>query len=334
MHPCERTRRVVAGRGITAPEPELATGGGHDLVGHQTQQRDARGRGEPAFELPPHPRDERRGSERAVVTPAACEPLPVLGLRFDDDTGARQPELVEPAEQPVGEALRRERGFVDTFRGRIELDRLDQLRWECRGNRPRAGLAAGEPVCLHTRDPEPAEHRRLGELGERAQRAQPESGEEIGELGAAGDVRREHTHRPRREEGGRLPARHDERVCRARREPGREVAVGDPDARVRHSGVAHHLEDPLRQRVVTAEVAGGAARGKRATPRAIEHDLRHELFDRAHHVLELARVRRIVGVDDGELRAPRFGFTPPEPSCHSFPTGFDRHGLHHRTAIT
>ena len=45
LHPCERTRRVVAGRGITAPEPELATGGGHHFVGHQTQQRDARGRG-------------------------------------------------------------------------------------------------------------------------------------------------------------------------------------------------------------------------------------------------------------------------------------------------
>ena len=147
-------------------------------------------------------------------------------------------------------------------------------------------------------------------------------------------MRREHTHRPRREEDGGLPARHDERVGRARREPGREVAVGDPDAHVHHSRVAHHLEDPPRERVVTTEVARGTARGERATPRAIEHDLRHELFDRAHHGLELARVRRVVGVDDGELRAPRLGFTPPQPSRHSFPTRFDRRGLHHRTTIT
>ena len=41
LHPCERPRRVVGSRGITAPEPELTTGRGHDLVGHQTEQGDA-----------------------------------------------------------------------------------------------------------------------------------------------------------------------------------------------------------------------------------------------------------------------------------------------------
>ena len=158
LHPCERTRGVVGGSGIAAPEPELATGRGHDLVGHERNSGDAPGRGEPALELPPHPRDEGRGGERAVVTPAAREPFAVLGLRFHDDTGARQPELVEPAEQLVGQALRRERGFVDTFRGRIELDRLDQLGWKRGGNRLVRGLAAREPVRVHTRKPEPAEH--------------------------------------------------------------------------------------------------------------------------------------------------------------------------------
>ena len=245
-----------------------------------------------------------------------------------------EPELVEPTEQSVGQALRRERGFVDTFRGRIELDRLDQLGWERGGDGLVRGLAARKPVSVDTREPEPAEHRRLGQLRECAERAQPEPREKIGELGATVDVRREYSHRPRREEYGRLTAWHDERIGRARGEPGSEITVSDPDARVHHTCLAHHLEYPARERIVTTEVARGTARGERTTSGPVEHELWYELFDHAHHHLERARVRRVVGVDDRELRAPRLGLTPSEPSRHSFTTCFNRRRLHDRTTIT
>ena len=43
LHPGHGPAGPLVGRGLAAPEPELATGGGHDLVGHQAQQGDAAG---------------------------------------------------------------------------------------------------------------------------------------------------------------------------------------------------------------------------------------------------------------------------------------------------
>ena len=51
----------------------------------------------------------------------------MLGLRLHDHTRAATTRARRAGQQPVGEHLRRERGFVDARRGRIELDRLDQL---------------------------------------------------------------------------------------------------------------------------------------------------------------------------------------------------------------
>ena len=43
LHPCERAPGTIGGRGVAAPEPELAPDGGHDIVGHEPQQRDPAG---------------------------------------------------------------------------------------------------------------------------------------------------------------------------------------------------------------------------------------------------------------------------------------------------
>ena len=155
----------------------------------------------------------------------------------------------------------------------------------------RAGLAAGEPVGLHTRDPEPAEHRRLRELGERCPACAARVGR--GDQPAPGHRRRAaQAHPPTTARGRRRTPRAGTTSVSAvsRRQPRREVAVGDPDAHVDHSRVAAPPRAPAAPACRHHRSSVGAARGKRATPRAIEHDLRHELFDRAHHGFELARV--------------------------------------------
>ena len=120
-----------------------------------------------------------------------------------------------------------------------------------------------------------------------------------------------------------------------RREPGSKVAVGDPDARVHHTHLTHRLEYPLRERVVTTEVARGTTRVENEQrPGRSSTSCGTSCSTARTHRLERARVRRIVGVDDGELRAPRLGFTSPQTSRHSFATRFGRRRLHDGTTIS
>ena len=151
------------------------------------------------------------------MTPRARQVLTVLGLRLHDHPRAAEPERVEPRQQPVGEHLGHERGLVDARRGRVELDRLEQLLGRDGRDRFVLHLAAREPVGQRTGRAEAAEHRGGWELGERTERAQTQAGEEIDQVVPA-TVRRvdrtgEHGDRPRREEGGRLP-RPARRPCR------------------------------------------------------------------------------------------------------------------------
>ena len=98
------------------------------LVGDEPQQGEPTGEvatgrgalpqaaGDPTVELPPDPLGQRGGRERAFVTPRPGQVLAVLGLGFDDDLGAREPTLLQPGQEPVGQPLRRERGLVDPLR--------------------------------------------------------------------------------------------------------------------------------------------------------------------------------------------------------------------------
>ena len=205
---------------------------------------------------------------------------------------ARQPELVEPAEQPVGEALRRERGFVDVVRGRIELDRLDQLGWECGGNRLRAATRRGRAGARCT--PGTRTGRAPKARGARRTRPSVRSPSRASRSTSSGPPATCGASTPTdhgaRNDGG-LPAGHDEHVGRACREP---AAASPPSAiptrTSHHSRVAHDLEHrPRAARRHHRSTRDGAARRERATPRPIEHDLRHELFDRAHHGFESSR---------------------------------------------
>ena len=114
--------RTVGPRLVATPEPELATARRDDLIGDEAQEREPTGEpacsGEPTVELPAHALGERGRGERALVAPAACERLAVLGLAVDDDAGAREPARREPIEEPVGERLAHERRGVDAIADR------------------------------------------------------------------------------------------------------------------------------------------------------------------------------------------------------------------------
>ena len=121
LHARERAIGAVVRGLVATPETELATVGGHHLVGNQAQQREPGscifdievGWGsEPAVELPAHAFGERGRRERTVVAPAPGEPFAVLGLGLDDHPRAREPAIGEPEQQAVGETLRRERHRV------------------------------------------------------------------------------------------------------------------------------------------------------------------------------------------------------------------------------
>ena len=154
----------------------------------------------------------------------------MLGLGFDHDARAREAALVEPGQQPIGEAFGRERGDVDAGRGRIELHLLDQI--GRRGHQHgRAGVETArelvERAALHA---EAGEHRVGWERGDVAEGPQPEPHEQVRELG---DPRRRTTGH-----GARNAADAPDAItsassgARAGREPGGEVAVGDADAHV------------------------------------------------------------------------------------------------------
>ena len=111
------------------------------------------------------------GVSGVVEPPATCKPLTVLGLGFDHHARAREPALVEPREQPVGEPLGRERGDVDARGGRIELGLLDEIgrrRDERRGGP--ASMPRDELVEHATFGAEAGQHRVGRERGDVAER--------------------------------------------------------------------------------------------------------------------------------------------------------------------
>ena len=194
LHPGERAPGPVTGRGVAAPEAELAPGGRHHHVGREAQQGQATGddvvagRARFPVTLPgsasavSHASScqrtrvaKRGGRERAFVAPAPGEPLAVLGLGFHHHLAARHPQLVESREEAVGEHLRRERGFVDAGRGRIELDGLHELGRHRRGDEIVLRRATCETVRTRAGHTEAREHRGVGKCGEVGEGAQAES---------------------------------------------------------------------------------------------------------------------------------------------------------------
>ena len=236
----------------------------------------------------------------------------MLGLGLDEHARAREAAFGETFEQPVGELLRRERGDVDPFRGRIELGALDEI-GRRRDEHRRPGIdAPGELVDPAALAAEAGEHRVGRQRGDRAERRQTEADEQAREI-----VVVEHRHRPRRDVLGRPAGGDDHRT--PRREPGDEHAVGDPDAHVVAVGTEHGRDpvpDLRRERVVAPEVARRTAGGELATAGPFEHDTRREDLDRARHHFERARLVRFVGVDAHRFRTTRFGFAPAHPARH------------------
>ena len=236
----DRPVGAVTRGGVTAPEAELATGRGDELVGDEPHDREPGGgvlvlrlrvAAQPAVELPAHAGDERGGGERPLVPPPSDELLAVLGLGLDDDLGAGQPARGEPLEEPVGEGLRGERGLLEAGGGRVELARLDELG----GRRRRWGgvlvEALGEPMGARAPvGPNRASTAARGSCGEVAEAPQPKLGEQRREI-----VVLEHGDGPRGEEGRGIARRDDLGPARRRgagREPGGEGPVGDADAHV------------------------------------------------------------------------------------------------------
>ena len=88
------------------------------------------------------------------MTPAPREPLPVLGLGLHHAPASTTTRARRAGQQPVGQALRRERGFVDACGRRVELGRLDQIgRRRCQWSRRCSSTPASQPVGLHARVP-------------------------------------------------------------------------------------------------------------------------------------------------------------------------------------
>ena len=309
LDPCERTIGPLVRDLVATPEPELAPVGRYDLVGNQREAGDTRSGlpgVDPRVELPPHPfrehtRRERVAELRTGVPPTAREPFAVLRLRLDEHARARKSALGEPFEQPVGQLLRRERGDVDPFRGRIELGAFDEIRRR-RDEHRRTGIdAPRELVNPAALTAEAGEHGIGRERGDRAECGQTEADEEAREV-----VVVEHRHRPRRDVL-RRPARgnHHRTPCR---EPGDEHPVGDTDAHVVAVGTEHgdnSFTDLRRERVVAPEVARRTPGGELTTAGPFEHDARSEFLDRARHDFERARLVRLVGVDAHRFGAPR-----------------------------
>ncbi len=271
LHPRQGSPSPVARRGVAAPEAELAPRGRHHHVGREPQQGQpagddvvevvrtrlpgARLRGEPCFELPAHACHQRRGGQRAFVTPTAREPLAVLGLGFDDHLAARQAEVVEAPKEPVGEHLRRERGL------RRLSSPVDRAR-----RPPRARVA---PARERDRAPTRRAARRCARAPVTPKRASTDAS---GRAAKSARVRR-----PRRvsrstsaepsstrdastvtDHGPRNPAdspRGTTSTGAARAgEGGREPAVGDADTRIGTTGFLRGREHACRERVVTTEI--------------------------------------------------------------------------------
>ena len=279
--------------GVATPEAELATGRRDDLVGHEPHQHEASRRlvdrlirhpsiaaSRARARMPTtlraasgHGSTSAAGVSAPLVAPAPAEPLAVLGLGLDHHLGARQPELLEAAEQPVGETLRRERGFVDAGRGRVELARLDQIGRRRHGRPRRASSCpdASRWACAPS-GPNRVSTAPAREPGEGAEGVQAEPDEQVrearpppsnvgisvgdgpGSARNAGDSPGPRRTAPRR----RIPVRI--RVGAPCREPRRERAVGDPDARAGHPGGGRGLRAPAprarRRRRSTATVPG------------------------------------------------------------------------------
>ena len=322
LHPGERAPGAVGGRGVTAPEPELAPGGGAEVVGHQPQQRH-----DPAVTVSVvnHASscqrtrvDERRRRERALVTPAAREPLAVLGLGLHDHAGAAQPERVEPAEHPVGEHLRRERGFVDACRGRVELDRSRAAprvapspparappRRARAGGRARPGGRSGRaPAAAGSsanapRVRSPSRARRSTSSPPPPWAASTEPASTVTGHGArnAGDV-----------PGGTTTASSARSSVARAASPAAKVPSAMPARTSATPSSRTRRDDPRRQRVVTTEVARRPARRERQLAGPLEHQPRHELLDRAR-----PPARRRARRPCRRRRAPRAPRTAPRP---------------------
>ena len=218
------------------------------------------------------------------------------------------PRAASRGQQPVGQPLGRERRLVDTFRGRVQLADLDQIRrWH--GERGRVlFLAAREPVRGRCRR-------------DRSGRA-PTAG---GSAANAPSVRRPRRH----EHARRAPRRPAPRPTTARGTPGSRPAgrrrragprAGPrthrrrcPHARPRLPSASNASSTFVTERVVTTEVARRAPGGEREHPGPVDHQPGREHLDRARHRLERARVGRRVELHDGDPRAPGLGLAPPQP---------------------
>ena len=159
-------------------------------------------------------------------------------------------------------------------------------------------------------EPEPAEHVGGGQGREVAQRADAEPAQQIDQRVTAdrGDVE------PGEERPG-APRRHD--AARARREPGREHAVGDAHLRLDRAGLGDLLDEVLGGRLLAAEVSGRAPGRERAHPRPDHVDTGRDRLDGRHHGLERPRVPRLVVLDDMQLRAAglRLALAQTEPDA-------------------
>ena len=218
------------------------------------------------------------------------------------------PRSAKPGQQPVGQALRRERGFVDPLRRRVQLADLDQVRrrhGRARAGAPppraragarrspsapkRASTAAGGSAANAPRVRSPSRHEHARPA---PRRRPPRPATARGTPGSppAG---------PRRRAGAASRAANPPSATPAR-------ASVDPDRRQRVEHLRH-------QRVVTAEVARRAAGREREHPGPVDHQPRREPLDRARHRLERARVGRRVELHDRDPRAAGLGFAAPQP---------------------
>ncbi len=297
LHAGEDARRAIDSGRVATPEAELAPARRDHLVREEPQQ------GEPAGEVPPA---AARAPSPPVIQPSSChrtrsvsaagvsapswrhdpgQVLAVLGLGLDHDLRAREPALLQPGQQPVGQ-----RPWPRTSPRR-------PARPAGRARRPPPGPAAARSARAGAPPPRArAGARRMPSGPKRASTAGR------GSSANAPRVRSPSRHRtparpssprtadrPGREEGRRLPRRDDEAA--ARREPRREGTVGDPDrARPRRRPGTNASRTRGDEPVVPAEVARRAAGGEPEHPGPVDHEPRREPLDRARHRLERARV--------------------------------------------
>ena len=218
------------------------------------------------------------------MAPTTAQRIAVLGLYFDGETGANEPDHAETAVQFLGQRLANEGGGVQLVGGRVEFCGDDPVRRRQAGPHGPLSQTPSQTMGQKAFSPEPPEHRGGRERREVPQRLQAQTNEQVSQAGEVTSTRHasraaeawksEHPYGQRGQELGAPASWHYQRLA-GRRLPcgqaGSKEAVSDADPAAAGPTTAADLATPAdlashylldrrrhlgRQRLVTAKISG------------------------------------------------------------------------------